>query len=58
MEKLMISNSINTEFTYCGDSNIWNELCTANEKTLLFWDIRQKLAFNCILAHSMCITSC
>lgn len=54
----MISNSINTEFTYCGDSNIWNELCTANEKTLLFWDIRQKLAFNCILAHSMCITSC
>ncbi|CAD8114746.1 unnamed protein product [Paramecium primaurelia] len=58
MEKQIISHQINTEFTYCGDSNIWNEVCAANEKTILFWDIRQKLPFNCILAHSMQITQC
>lgn len=48
---------MNSETNYCGDANVWNEICTAHDKTIVFWDIRSKAAFNCVLAHSMRITS-
>jgi len=40
VEKCKPVQTLKTETNFCGDSNIWNEICTAHDKTLVFWDLR------------------
>ncbi|KAM3135226.1 hypothetical protein pb186bvf_012691 [Paramecium bursaria] len=58
LEKQQIVFTLKNETATCGDLNVWNQICIAHEKTLVFWDLRTLQPFNCILAHSKRINTC
>lgn len=40
VEKMVSVFSVGSEIAVCGDVNISNEICTAHDKAVVFWDLR------------------
>lgn len=47
-----------TEEIFCGDFGPQSQVSTAHNKTIMIWDSRFNKPINCVLAHSLQITSC
>lgn len=50
-------SDLTTETAFTGDVALSDDILTAHNKVLLLWDLRTRKPVNCIMAHSMQITS-